>query len=89
MLTNSHDWPQEGNFLDEQGNVIKPENVEDYNRHMPYVDKGDRMANSYSVNCRIWKWMKMWKIITITCLMRIRVTKWLTVTQLAVGYGSG
>jgi hypothetical protein len=58
MLTNIHDLPQEGNFLDEQGNVIKPENVEDYNRHMCYVDKGDRMANSYSISCEIWKWTK-------------------------------
>lgn len=58
LHANIHDLPQEGNFLDEQGNVIKPENVEDYNRHMTYVDKGDRMANSYSISCRIWKWTK-------------------------------
>ena len=58
MLINIHDLPQEGNFLDEQGNAIKPENVEDYNRHMCYVDKGDRMTNSYSISCRIWKWTK-------------------------------
>jgi len=25
--------------------------------HMGYVDKGDRMANSYSISCRAWKWM--------------------------------
>jgi hypothetical protein len=53
MLTNIHDLPQEVNFLNEQGNAIKPE---DYNHHMHYVDKGDRMANSYSISCRIWKW---------------------------------
>jgi hypothetical protein len=29
-----------------------------YNRHMGYVDKGDRMANLYSINCRTWKWTK-------------------------------
>ena len=23
-----------------------------------YIDKGDRMANSYSINCRTWKWTK-------------------------------
>jgi hypothetical protein len=46
MLTNICDPSQEGNFLDEQGNVIKPENVEDCNCHMRYVDKDDRMANS-------------------------------------------
>jgi len=25
---------------------------------MGYVDKGDRMANSYSINSRTWKWTK-------------------------------
>ena len=25
---------------------------------MGYMDKGDRMANSYSINCRTLKWMK-------------------------------
>ena len=58
MLTNIHDLPQEGNFLDEQGNAINPESLEDYNHHMCYVDKGDRTANSYSVSCEIWKWTK-------------------------------
>ena len=28
------------------------------NWHMGYVDKGDRMANSYSINRRTWKWTK-------------------------------
>jgi len=32
--------------------------VVDYNCHMGYVDKGDRMANSYSINRRTWKWTK-------------------------------
>ena len=30
----------------------------DYNRHMGYVDKGDRMANSCSIDRRTWKWTK-------------------------------
>ena len=30
----------------------------DYNRHMRYVDKGDRMAISYSINRRTWEWTK-------------------------------
>jgi hypothetical protein len=47
MLTNFHDLPQEGNFCNEQGNVIKPEIVADYKHHLGYVDKGNRMANSY------------------------------------------
>jgi hypothetical protein len=41
-----------------QGNEIKPEIAVDYNRHMNYVDKGDRMVNSYSISHRTWKWTK-------------------------------
>jgi hypothetical protein len=58
ILTNIHDPPAEGNFCDESGNALKPAIVADYNRHMGYVDKGDRMANSYSISRRTWKWMK-------------------------------
>jgi hypothetical protein len=45
-LTSIHNPPAEGNFCDEKGNVIGPHIVEDYNLHMVYVDKADRMANS-------------------------------------------
>jgi len=58
MLTNIHDPPSKGNFRDEHGNAIKPAIVADYNRHMGYVDKADRMANSYMANRRTWKWTK-------------------------------
>jgi hypothetical protein len=58
MLTNMHDPPAEGNFCDESGNALKPEIVEHYNQHMRYVNKSDRMANSYSISHRTWKWMK-------------------------------
>ena len=46
MLTNIHNAPEEGNFCNEGGKAIKPQTVKDYNHHMGYVDKGDRMANS-------------------------------------------
>jgi hypothetical protein len=46
MLTNNHDPPSEGYFRDEHGKGIKPAIVADYNRHMGYVDKADRMTNS-------------------------------------------
>jgi hypothetical protein len=36
------------------GNAIKPAIVADYNMHMGYVDKADRMTNSYSISCRTW-----------------------------------
>jgi hypothetical protein len=58
MLTNTHVSPAEGNFCDESGNALKPAIVEDYNRHMGYADKSDKMANSYSISRRMWKWMK-------------------------------
>ena len=48
MLTNTHSAPAEGNFCNEGGKAIKPQIVMDYNHHMGYVDKGDRMAISYS-----------------------------------------
>lgn len=33
MVTNIHNPTQEGNFCDEQGNVIKPEMMMDYNHN--------------------------------------------------------
>jgi hypothetical protein len=56
LLTNTHDPPREGNYRDEHGNAIKPAIVADYNRHMGYVDKADRMANSYTASRRTWMW---------------------------------
>jgi hypothetical protein len=46
-LTNIHDTPAEGNFYDNDGKAIKPQSMADYNGHVGYLDKGDRMANSY------------------------------------------
>jgi len=57
-LTNIHDPPAEGNFCDNKGKAIKPQIVADYDRHMGYVDKTDRMANSYFINRHTWKWTK-------------------------------
>jgi hypothetical protein len=45
-------------FRGSNGKAIKPQIVADYNRHMGYVDKGDRMTNSYSTDRRTWKWTK-------------------------------
>jgi hypothetical protein len=58
ILTNMHNAPAEGNFCDEQGYALKPLIVEEYNRHMGYVGKGDRMANSFSISRRTHKWPK-------------------------------
>jgi hypothetical protein len=38
--------------------MIKPDTVADYNRHKGYVDKGQSIANSYSISHRTWKWAK-------------------------------
>jgi len=57
VLTNIHDPTAEGNFC-YNGKAIKPQIVADYNHHMGYVDKGDRMAESYSINHHTWKWTK-------------------------------
>ena len=58
VLTNIHIAPAEGNFCNEGEKAVKPQIVMDCNHHMHYVDKGDRMANSYSINLSTFKWMK-------------------------------
>jgi hypothetical protein len=58
MLTNMHRPLAEGNFCDEHGNAMKLAIVQDYNRHMGYIDKSDRMMSSYSISRRTWKWTK-------------------------------
>jgi len=58
MLTNIHSAPADGNFYSEGGKAIKTQIVMDYNYHMGYVDKGDRMVNSSSIRRRTFKWMK-------------------------------
>ena len=49
ILTNMHAPPVEGNFTDESGHAIKPRVVEDYSACMGFVDKADRMVNSYGI----------------------------------------
>ena len=58
LLTNIHNAPLEGNFCHSNGKAVKPQIVMDYSRHMGYVDKGDRKANSYSISRRTLKWTK-------------------------------
>jgi len=48
--------PAEGNFCDYSNSPIKPHIVEQYNRHMGYVDNSDHMANSYSMIRHTLKW---------------------------------
>jgi hypothetical protein len=59
VLTNMHNPPAtEGNFCDENGNTLKPQISQGHNQHMGYVDKADRMTNSYSIRRWTWKWKK-------------------------------
>jgi len=45
ILTNIHDTSARGNFCDTNGKAIKMQIVADYDRHMGYVGKVDRMRN--------------------------------------------
>jgi hypothetical protein len=58
VLTSMHTPPVEGNFCNKSGHAVKPCVIEDYNAHMRYVDKSDRMVNSYGIARRTWKWSK-------------------------------
>ena len=42
MLTNIHDAPTEGNFLNVHGNVVKSLIMKDYNPYVDYVDNSDK-----------------------------------------------
>jgi hypothetical protein len=50
VLTNIHNPPPTGNFCDKDGNTLKPQIIQDYNQNMGFVDKGDRMTNSYPIH---------------------------------------
>ena len=57
-LPNMHAPPVEVNFTQKSGQALKPRVVEDYNAYMGFVDKSDRMVNSYGIARRTWKWTK-------------------------------
>jgi hypothetical protein len=52
MLTNIHAHSTEGNFCDEHRNATKRAIVADYNLYIGYVEKANRMTNSYSISRR-------------------------------------
>jgi hypothetical protein len=49
VLMNMHSPPVDGNFRDESGHAVKHQVTEDYNAHMGFLDKSDRMVNSYGI----------------------------------------
>jgi hypothetical protein len=56
ILTNMHAPPVEGNFTHESGHAIKPRVVEHLNAYLGFVEKSDRMVNSYGTARSTWKW---------------------------------
>jgi hypothetical protein len=58
ILMNIHKPPREGSFCEEHGSQLKPAIVAVCSRHMGYVGKTDRMANSYMATHQTWKWTK-------------------------------
>jgi hypothetical protein len=38
--------------------AVRPHVIEDYNAHMDFVDKSERMVNSYGIDRRTWKLTK-------------------------------
>jgi len=56
VLRNMHTLPVERDFCGKSGRAVRPRVIEDYNAHMGYVDKSDRMVNIYGIARRTWKW---------------------------------
>jgi len=56
MVTNMDPPPAEGNFCDNCNRPVKPHIMEQYNRHIGYVDNSDCMNNSYLMSWRTFKW---------------------------------
>jgi hypothetical protein len=63
VLRNIHNPPAEGNFYEEKRDAIESMNVDDYIHYMVYMDKGDRMGNSYLITCNTWKRRKKFSSI--------------------------
>jgi hypothetical protein len=58
ILTNMNTPLVEGNFTQESGQAVKRHVVENYSAYMEFVDKSDRMFNSYGIAQITWKWTK-------------------------------
>jgi hypothetical protein len=55
MLMNMELLQQKAISMTNIKNAIKPEIIADYSKHMGYVDKTDRMTDSYSISHWTWK----------------------------------
>jgi hypothetical protein len=83
MLTNMDPPPAEGNFCDDNNRPVKPHSMTRYNRHMGYVNNSDRMANSYSISQRNFKWtMKLFfHLLDLTVL-----NSWISLSSCGAKY---
>jgi hypothetical protein len=45
-------------YISSGNEAVKPHVTEDYNAHMGFVDKSDRMVNNYGIAHGTWKWTK-------------------------------
>jgi hypothetical protein len=77
LLTNMHNPPASGHFVDEEGNASKPVCIESYNKIMGFVDLSDMMANSYSISRKMWKWPKklFFHLLDLTILNALIIHK--------------
>jgi len=72
MLTNMDPPPEEGKFCDDSKRAAKPQIMARYNRHMGYFDISNRMADSYLMFRRTFKWTTklFFHLLDVTVLNR-------------------
>jgi len=83
MLTNMDPPPAEGNFCNDSNHPVKPHIVEGYNWHMGYIDNSDRMASSYSMNRRTFKWSTK---LFFHCLDLTVLNSWILLSSCGAKY---
>jgi len=58
IMMKMHSPPLEGNFCNEHDKAVELAIVQDCNRHTGYVDKSDRITNTYSISRPTWDWRR-------------------------------
>lgn len=58
LLTNMHNPPPTGHFVEGKENVSKPPHSESYNNSTGFDDMSYMTVNSYSISCDMQKWPK-------------------------------
>jgi len=57
-LMNMYSPQLEGNFFGKHGKAMQLAMIQNYDRHMRFVDKSDHMIKCYSISRWTWKWTK-------------------------------